>query len=466
VIYGGLYRGLVVPALILKDPEERNTFAHLRGLRRSQWESREELTRRSEERLRALVVHAATFVPYYRDLFRRLRIDPRDIRGTTDLQRLPPLTKGLLRENLERLTVPGDSGRLRHQTGGSTGEPTVLYIDNRTRKSWSRAACIRAWEWAGWKVGDPMCNLWGSYLDRPPQPPWGERIYQLLQRSHWIDAFSLSEATLPSIVERLRRLRPVALRGYASALFVVARFLEEHDIRDIRPKVLLTTTEKLYDHQRDLIERGFGCSVFDYYGNRETNLIAAECDSHSGYHVAIENALFEVAREGTPVTPGEPGDLLITDLRNFTTPLLRYEVGDQVTALDGDCPCGRGLPRFGEIMGRSHDIIVTPEGGYLHGELFTHAFWDCSWLRQFQIVQDSVERLSVLLVGDPEGHAQELENAMAYLRRYAGPRMRIDVSFVDAIPKTRSGKFRFVVSHVHGARRVDAPRMEESGHAR
>ncbi|MCI0568760.1 MAG: hypothetical protein L0Z52_11355 [Acidobacteria bacterium] len=457
VIYPLLYRHAIMPIMALRDVEERNMSAHLRELEKTQWLTREDLIRKSETKLRKLVQHAATSVPYYRSLFQRLRLDPRDIRQIKDLQQLPPLTKEILGENLEALTTPGTEGvRLRHQTGGSTGEPTILYVDNRTRKSWSRAACLRAWEWAGWRSGEKMCNLWGSYLDRPTRPPITERLYHLSQRTSWLDAFALSEEALPSMVDRLRRLRPVALRGYASALYVMGRYVLENSIQDVRPRLILTTTEKLYDRQRSTIEKAFGCPVFDYYGNRETNLIASECPEHKGYHVALENALIEVVRDGVQVPAGESGDLLITDLCNFITPLLRYEVGDQVRVTGQDCPCGRGLPVIDEILGRSHDIIVTAEGGYIHGELFTHAFWDCAWVKKFQIVQESIGHLGVLLVGEPKGHEDDLETALAYLRRYVGAKMTIDVNFVSDIPQTRAGKFRFVVSKIHDSGRTAA----------
>src|SRR5262245_15251816 len=257
-----------MPLLALKDAEERNMLSHLRMLRRTQWLPREELIKQSEAKMRRVVEHAAVSVPYYREMFKKLHLNPSDIERVQDLQQLPPLTKSILRENLEALTTPAsEESRVLHQTGGSTGEPTVLYVDRRTRKSWSRAACFRAWEWAGWRPGERMCNLWGSYLDRPKDPPIKERLYHLAQGSYWLDAFSLSEATLPSILEHLRKMHPVALRGYASALYVLARYILEKELKSFKPRLVLTTTEKLYSHQRSVIEKAFGAPVFDYYGN-------------------------------------------------------------------------------------------------------------------------------------------------------------------------------------------------------
>src|SRR5690606_21936692 len=136
---------------------------------------------------------------------------------------------------------------------------------------------------------------------------------------------------------------------------------------------IVVGAEKLHDFQRDLIERVFEAPVFETYGSREFMLIGAECEHHDGLHVTAENLIVEVIDDdGNPVPEGTEGDVAITDLTNLGMPFIRYRNGDRAVAAEGDCACGRTLPRLARVAGRRLDVLTTPDGRQLPGEFFPH----------------------------------------------------------------------------------------------
>ena len=120
---------------------------------------------------------------------------------------------------------------------------------------------------------------------------------------------------------------------------------------------MIVGAERLWLHDREQIHAAFG-PAFETYGCREVMLIAAECECHDGMHASMENLIVEViVREpdGTvrPASPGETGEVAITDLHNLSCPLIRYVTGDLAVAhAETRCACGRGLAKIGPIEGR------------------------------------------------------------------------------------------------------------------
>jgi phenylacetate-CoA ligase len=131
-----------------------------------------------------------------------------------------------------------------------------------------------------------------------------------------------------------------------------ARFVRDEGIGGIRPKGIISSAEVLTPENRELIETTFGCRVFDRYGCREVSVIASECGEHQGLHINADNLLVETVTDQGPVR-GEDGEVLITDLRNFAMPLIRYRIKDVGRLLPQACGCGRGLPLMRISGGRT-----------------------------------------------------------------------------------------------------------------
>jgi phenylacetate-CoA ligase len=207
-----------------------------------------------------------------------------------------------------------------------------------------------------------------------------------------------------------------------------------------------TSSETLHDYQRKVIEQAFGCKAYSRYGNNELVAHILQCrEGH--FHVVTEVCIVEVqSPDGSPAAVGEVGELVCTSLVEKALPLIRYRTGDTGIAAGGECACGLNTPILSEITGRVDDFVVTPDGRHV-GRL-SPCFRDTVYLKEAQIIQEDVNSILLKIV-PRQGYSSEDERMLLdALHRRLGNEIRIDVQLVDHIPRTASGKYRFVISKV------------------
>ncbi|MCL4695867.1 MAG: AMP-binding protein [Burkholderiaceae bacterium] len=418
-----------------------------RRLERSEWLPRAEIEREQGVRLRAFLSEIGERVPYYRDLFAARRFEPAAVRSARDLQALPLLDKADIRANCSRMKAEGHGPLSRYNTGGSSGQPLVFYIGKK-RKSHDVAAKWRATRWWGVDIGDREAVIWGSPIEHGTQ----DRLKDLrdrLFRSTLLPAFEMSEQRLDEFVEWIRRYRPTMLFGYPSALTYIARHAEmgKQRLDHLGVRVAFVTSERLYDDQRETIARVFGCRVANGYGGRDAGFIAHECPS-GGMHVSAEDIIVEtVDKEGQPVRPGEAGEIVVTELSTDEFPFVRYRTGDIGTLDDASCPCGRGLPMLRDLQGRTTDFVVAADGTVMHGLALIYILRDMSGIGEFKVTQESRSFTRVEIVPDERFDPSVINAIEQGFRHRLGATVKIQVQTVAALPRERSGKYRYIVSH-------------------
>jgi phenylacetate-CoA ligase len=429
-----------------------DTVARLRALEASQWHSPERLRADQAERLRAYLQRIGTQVPYYAELFARLRFDPAAVRSAADLAALPLLEKADIRTHAERMKAQGHGPLTRYNTGGSSGQPLVFHI-GKARKSHDVAAKWRATRWWGVDIGDTEAVIWGSPIEHGAQ----DRVKALrdkLFRSTLLPAFQMTPQQLDGFVAWIRRHRPRMLFGYPSALSYIARHAQAQGVRldNLGIRVAFVTSERLYDEQRQTIQAVFGCPVANGYGGRDAGFIAHECPS-GGMHLSFEDIVVEtVTPDGRPTAPGTAGEIVVTHLATHEFPFVRYRTGD-VGVLDhtAACPCGRGLPLLKELQGRSTDFIVAADGTVMHGLALIYVLREQPGLAGFKIVQHSTTHLEVQLVPAEPAAGVPSDTAAAItagLLARLGAQVRVELRTLPAIAPEKSGKYRYIVSHV------------------
>ncbi|HYM33960.1 MAG TPA: hypothetical protein VET48_01125 [Steroidobacteraceae bacterium] len=412
-----------------------------RELERTQWLDAPALQALQIERLKKFVVNVAQHVPYYRD-----QMNARTIQTIDDLRQLPLLTKEMIRANTERLKSTTARKLIRYNTGGSSGEPLVFFM-GPDRVSHDVAAKWRATRWWGVDIGDPEIVLWGSPVELGKQDRI-KAIRDRLLRSYLLPAFSMSEEQMRKYLTEIVHIKPRMLFGYASALALLASFSEAEriDMRSCGVKVAFATGETLYPDQRAVIERVFNTKVANGYGSRDAGFIAHQCPQGS-LHQSVEHILVELLGvDGRPVPVGQTGEIVTTHMATSDFPFIRYRTGDMAVASDAPCACGRGLPVFKEVHGRSTDFVRTASGNVMHALALIYEVRDKPGVRAFKFIQAEDLSVELLLVAGAE-LTDALEKSIHLgLEKRMGPGTVPAIRRVPEIPPEKSGKYRYVVS--------------------
>lgn len=444
--YTRLIAGAVFP--LQESLKGHNTVAVRRELEESQWWSRVQLEELRLVRLRALLQQAYRHVPYYRQVLDEAGMVDGAIDALSDLQKLPLLTKALIRANSENLKSTQARGLSRFNTGGSSGEPLIFWI-GKQRVSHDVAAKWRATRWWGVDIGDREAVVWGSPIELGAQ----DRLRVLrdrLMRTQLLPAFEMSEAKLDDFIASLRRVRPRMVFGYPSSISVIARHAAARAQRldDLGCKVVFVTSERLYDHQRAAIEQAFACPVANGYGGRDAGFIAHQCPA-GGMHITAEDIIVEIIDEAGQVLPvGQAGEVVVTHFATGDYPFIRYRTGDVATLDDRSCSCGRGLPLLKEIQGRTTDFVMAADGTLMHGLSLIYVIRDIAGVENFRIVQESLRETSVQLVTNREFADENIRHIERGLQQRLGAAVNVRVECVAHIPREASGKYRYVMSRV------------------
>ena len=429
----------------------RGFVERLRALARAsgllQWRTSADLVAFQEERLRDLILHAYTNVPYYREMFGRHGVTPAQVRTLADLHRIPISSKSdLRRQPADRIVAAGnDLSRLhRIQTSGSSGEPLVLYRTARERRR-QQLFWLRAQRALGQRFGDRV--VWVSAVRSGPATK--HKTFDNLIRAAGLQNYALDVRTPPELLLRqLAQLRPAIIVGYPSMLARLGEELQRGDCAPVRPRFVMSGGEGLTGSRRVQIEAAWGVPVFEVYSCWETSLIAWQCLETGLLHVCDDSVLLEVVRDGRAVAPGERGEVVVTSFNRRAMPLIRYRLGDLVTRGAAACPCGQPFGTIGAVQGRMLDLFRLPGGRLLHpyeilSDLKEDAF---RWLRHYQLIQEAEDRLLFLMVPGPEFTRERLAEFERRAAQVLGNGAWLRTEFVDRIEPGPGGKFHLARS--------------------
>ncbi|MEI7968840.1 MAG: AMP-binding protein [Betaproteobacteria bacterium] len=447
---GGIYTRLVSSLFfpLHEHIKGHDTVRRLRELERSQWWERDRILALQSENLARFLKHAAVHSPFHAERFAACGFDPDSVTSASDLARLPLLSKADIRGNFDRLGSAAAGKVRKMSTGGSSGEPLTFLVGSG-RVSHDVAAKWRATRWWDVDIGDPEIVVWGSPIELNSQDRV-RLIRDAVFRTELLPAFDMSDKRLDDALARIRRRRPRMLFGYPSSLSLIARHAENRGVAmtDLGIRVAFVTSERLYDDQRAAIARVFGCPVANGYGGRDAGFLAHECPSGS-LHLTAEDIVVEIVDPaGTPLPPGQAGEIVVTHLATWDFPFVRYRTGDVGILSGAACACGRGLPVLASVEGRSTDFVVTAEGSVMHGLGLIYVLRELPQVAAFRIVQENRLLTRVHVVPASGFDETTRQSIVLGIRKRLGDAVQVEVDVVGAIAPEKSGKFRYVVSHV------------------
>ena len=427
----------------------RPTFDVLVSLERSQHLSRAGIEALQLDKLRALLASAHAHSPWHRRRLDEAGLRPEGLSSLADLRRLPTMDKHDASAHQAELVwqgVPG--GAFKYTTGGSSGQPLIFHF-GRDRQASDAAGRMRARRWWGVEPGEPEVYLWGA----PVELNKTDRVKTLRDRlinQLVLNAFAMSPQRMDQYLDAIAAFKPRCLYGYASSVALLAAHAQERRRRLALPtlKVVCTTGEPLYPHQRSLIGEVFGAPVANEFGSRDIGFTAHE--TPQGQMLLIsESLLLEVLDEaGRPVAPGQLGEAVMTGLCSSAQPFIRYRTGDMVRLGTETDRAGRGLQVVDEVVGRSTDFLVRADGTVMHALAGIYVLRAIPGVVEFKLVQHELLRLEVLVVTGPGWLSNAAEAITVGLRQRLGGELRVELHLVDQIAPEASGKHRYVVSHV------------------
>jgi phenylacetate-CoA ligase len=430
----------------------RPTFARLAEIERTQWLPREGIESYQAQRLNQLLTGALAHSPWHADRLRMAGLDETVKVGAAtlaDLARLPTMSKRDARDNVGQLVwrgVPG--GVFQYTTGGSSGEPLIFYF-GRARQASDAAGRMRARRWWGVQPGEREAYLWGA----PVELNKTDRIKTLRDRlvnQLVLNAFAMSPQRMDDYLDALQAWQPKCLYGYASSVALLAAHAEARPRKLRLPalRVVCTTGEALYPHQRELIARIFGAPVANEFGSRDIGFTAHEAPGGQMLLMS-ESHIIEVLDEaGQPVAPGETGEAVITGLTSAAQPFIRYRTGDVLRLSSEPAAGGQGLHVIAEVMGRQTDFVVAADGRVMHALAVIYVLRAVPGIAQFKCVQHAPERMEVQIVADARWNEAASHAVVTGLRARLGETLQVELRMLDEIPPEASGKHRYVVSHV------------------
>jgi len=406
-----------------------------------------------------LLTHCQQSVPYYAQIMKGMA-DNFEHDPEVYLSHLPILTKEIVRTHFNQLKCTDLAERRWYinTSGGSTGEPTRLIQD---REFGDRSNALQQFysSWAGGQLGDPIVYVWGSERDIQRDIRGKDRRAMMkrmfangLLRQTFLNAFLMTPEKSRAFLSLLNARPPKLIISYVDSIFELARFAVREDIALRKQQAIITSAGTLTPFMRETIEGVFQCRVFNRYGSREVSDIAGECRVHHGLHVFPWGCYVEIVDDcGERVPAGAEGNILVTCVSNYAMPLVRYQLGDRgVLSADTTCSCGRQGQILKEIKGRNDDIFWTKNGTQIEGGYFGVLLYSRPWVLQCQVIQKSYTSILFKIKRSKQGYdPDELADIIGKTRMVMGEECQVDFEFVEHIPKSPSGKYRYILSEVN-----------------
>lgn len=408
--------------------------------------TREQLDNLNADRRKKIVEFAFENIPFYRDKYSAAGFDLKCMQDSNFFENLPILEKDEIREHTAQIILPGLSfNDLKESTtGGSTGIPLRTFKDPQIPLdviSW------RTLNWWGVDISESA-----GYLYRAIPSPKKQLIQKAIlypTKRNWIAAAEMTNDQMNTFYHKLKKDKTTYLVGYVGAIDAFASFIKSTGNKIESLKAIWTTSSPLTEGKRRHLELVFGCPVYTQYGSCEFYWIAAECAHKSGLHIANDIRHIDVVDGNKPVPNGTFGDLLITDLIDYTFPLIRYRIGDRGRLLENNCSCSLPYPLMDYVKGRISDSIQMPSGRVIPGEYWTTIFDDfTSEIKSFQVHQLKNYHINVYYEPNAgvayDSVIQKVNERL--LRQIEG---EVGLDFVMRTLNTNdNGKTRFVVSEV------------------
>ncbi len=401
--------------------------------------SKQQILDWQNQQLRDFVRHAYEHTKYYRELFDSLGITPNDIQCQEDLKKIPVLTKDIIRARFDDF-VPDNISRYPFRygrTGGTTGEP-MQYLVSEDTWGYVTAAKMVAWKTTSYKFGDKFVALGSASLFKE-NPPLSRRIYDWIRQEIPLNSMNLSSDLCNTYIEKMRHEKIQYVYGYASSIYLLAKYAHDNKVDVSFIKGAFTTSENLTPTYRCMIESTFGCRVMDCYGCRDAGMACYEIMPNR-YFVGY-NTITEIIN---PIN-STMGTILSTNILNYAFPLIRYEYGDVVNMIDDEISTYNGQ-LITYVLGRTSDVLYLDNGHVLTSPGFTIL------MNKFDVVAYDIQKISGTEVNmqvqpiESKWNNEQEKLLIGEMKRFVGDGCKFTLEYVDHFEPLKNGKRRYFMN--------------------
>ncbi len=387
-------------------------------------------------KMKRLLRHAYETIPFYKTLYGKYNIKQQDINSLNDLNRLPIITKQMIRDAGNSIISKKHKvhSLLHYKTSGTTGIPLSLY------RSKSSMDLLRASKFRTYRLNGFHPFMKTFYWRSTPQP---KKISHLLRLNR--DKRTERDIPLEDQVALLQKYQADVLYCNPNQLADVARFILDNKVHGIEPKLIFLESENLLPAVRSLIKECFHVDPVNIYGSREFGAIAWECKKRHGLHINADLLLIQVIDPLTnqEVKEGESGHVVITDLTNQATPFIRYDTEDIATATFRKCSCGITFPLLTNILGRDSEILTLPSGKKFQANVyFSILLREIETIEQYQVIITLRNTFVIRLKTHNNAKINEQDLKAKISDQCEGMQTEIQyVNSVEVFVRSSSGKF-------------------------
>jgi len=400
-------------------------------------------------KLMELLVHCYSHVPFYKEYWDKNGVVISEIKNISEITKLPFIDKKIIRENLSNLSATNI--KQRHKmlvtTGGSTGIPSQLYRDKRNKYDMERAFMEHLWKRVGCTFKTPRLVLRGPIILTKKKWSWISAERELICSTYHFD-----DNHMDTYFAKMREYNIEAIHGHVSSVVTFAQYLIRNKLF-YKLKAVLGASEHVFDFQREIIKKAFGCRLYSWYGQTEQVCLGGEGINSQDYQLFPTYGITELLdNRGNPViVPGRVGEIVATGFMNNVMPLIRYRTGDYASySNSGNNREENSYPKISGVEGRSHEYVYTNTGLKisLTGLIFGQHYKCFEKIKKMQLIQRKIGHLEILVVREENyGKKDELE-IESIINKATDNGINMKFSYTDNIPPTKRGKHLFLIQHV------------------
>lgn len=415
--------------------------------------SRETMLKYQEEQYRKLLLYAYGHTKYWHRIFDEIGLIKNGDVVRERYEKIPVLTKELIRKEGRNLISDEAAARggYTNTSGGSTGEP-VRFIQDKKYFSCNFGDKLLFGALNGKMPGDKELKLWGSEKDiLEGSIGIKEKCINWCYNRVFLNSFVMTQELMKSYIETINHEKPVQIWTYADSVYQLARYINQSQETVFSPKNIISTAGVLYDEMRTEISQAFkDSSIIDQYGSREVGGIGCEIGGKRGIRIFEHTNKVEILDQKTgEISDSGEGELLITNMTNYSMPLIRYRIGDMG---EKSCDLTGYKGSFGvlkKLTGRTNTHLRKEDGSLIHGEYVTHLFYNKEWIETFKVIQRAYKEVEfqIVIKDGCEVNEEDLQMMKQNLRKVMEG-CEISVVYMDEIPRLKSGKYQFVVSEI------------------